>query len=162
MAIKPSQNPGNSVVLRELTDADLPVVARMKTDSFPDAWPLEDLENFFLWSNSRLTVACLSGWPVGFMLYELNWRRVHIADVAVSPDFRGLGIGRLLIRSLIEQLPALSRSRITLEVRQSNSGAIKLYESLGFKSFRTRHHYYYQGGEDANLMAYRLANRGSE
>lgn len=153
MAIQRSTDPGNSVVLREMTDADLPIVTRIEADSFPDAWSLEDFENFFSWSNSRGIVACVSGTPVGFMLYELHWRRVHISDVAVSPDFRGLGIGRFLIRSLIEQLPALSRSRITLEVRKSNSGAIKLYESLGFMSFRTKPRYY-QDGEDAILMAY--------
>jgi ribosomal-protein-alanine N-acetyltransferase len=155
MSSLPSPDAGKLVVLRELTDADLPVVAEIEAVSFPDAWSMQDFENFFSWSNNRGVVACVSGSPVGFMLYERLWRRVHIADIAVSPDFRGLGIGKLLIQSLIAQLPVLSRQRITLEVRKSNSQAIKLYEALGFRTFRTKPRYY-QDGEDALLMAYRL------
>ncbi|MBC7449289.1 MAG: GNAT family N-acetyltransferase, partial [Hymenobacteraceae bacterium] len=55
--------------------------------------------------------------------------------VAVDPAFQGQGLGRRLFATLLarvrEEYPAIER--VELLVRESNAGAIRLYEQLGFR-----------------------------
>jgi ribosomal-protein-alanine N-acetyltransferase len=76
----------------------------------------------------------------------------HVTTIAVSPEHRGKGIGRALMRSLLTTAAALGMSCATLEVRVSNERAIKLYESLGFQHSGVRKNYYPDNREDAVIM----------
>ena len=57
---------------------------------------------------------------------------INIHDVFVDSRFRGYGIGRLLMESLIAEARRRNSSRITLEVRVDNHSAQNLYRSIGF------------------------------
>ena len=61
---------------------------------------------------------------------------INVHDVAVLPQFRGQGIARKML-GLVEAI-ALQRGacKLTLEVLQGNSGAIHLYETLGFAAYQ--------------------------
>jgi ribosomal-protein-alanine acetyltransferase len=74
----------------------------------------------------------------------------EILNLAVSPDFRRLGIGRALVISLLESL----RGAIFLEVRVSNPVAIGLYKSLGFQEVGRRPEYYENPSEAAIVMKF--------
>jgi ribosomal protein S18 acetylase RimI-like enzyme len=58
---------------------------------------------------------------------------ISIHDVVVKKEFRGKGIGRALMEGIVELSEELDCSKITLEVREDNIRAQKLYRSLGFK-----------------------------
>ena len=58
----------------------------------------------------------------------------HITNVAVDPDYQGQGLGRRLMNELTSRVKALGVDSMTLEVRPSNTVAINLYTSLGFRS----------------------------
>jgi len=75
----------------------------------------------------------------------------HIANVAVHPDYRSLGLGQLLVAHLIAACRALGGTAMTLEVRQSNVAAQGLYRKLGFASAGLRPNYY-DNGENAVIM----------
>ena len=66
----------------------------------------------------------------------------HITNVAVDPDYQGQGLGRRLMNELISRVKALGVDSMTLEVRPSNTVAINLYTSLGFRSVGQRPKYY--------------------
>lgn len=75
-----------------------------------------------------------------------------VTNIAVLPQYRRMGLGRALTRSLIESSKALSLSRLVLEVRPSNTAAISLYQQLGFQSIGRRPGFYSFPREDALLM----------
>lgn len=76
----------------------------------------------------------------------------HITNVAVSPDYQGQGLGRRLMQELTARVKALGVDAMTLEVRPSNIPALRLYDSLGFKSVGRRPKYYTNPAEDAEIM----------
>lgn len=75
-----------------------------------------------------------------------------IQTVAVAPDHRGLGLGRLLVEALLGEARARSVRSVFLEVRADNDPARGLYESLGFREIDRRVGYYQPDGVDAIVM----------
>ncbi len=78
----------------------------------------------------------------------------YITNVAVTPEMRRRGIGRALIEELIARGEKLLLSFWTLEVRESNEGAIALYSSLGFERVGKRPRFYSNPEEAALLMTH--------
>ena len=76
----------------------------------------------------------------------------HITNVAVHPEFRGSGIGSLLMEKLIEIAGSEDITDMTLEVRKSNLTAQRLYKKFGFVEYGFRKAYYADNGEDALIM----------
>ena len=76
----------------------------------------------------------------------------HITNVAVDPDYQGQGLGRRLMNELTSRVKAMGVDSMTLEVRPSNTVAINLYTSLGFRSVGQRPKYYTNPVEAAEIM----------
>ena len=76
-------------------------------------------------------------------------------SVAVLDDHRGKGLGKALMLEGINGVLQRKADEIYLEVRASNTGAIKMYEKLRFDT-KSRLRSYYRDGEDAYLMALEL------
>jgi ribosomal-protein-alanine N-acetyltransferase len=89
---------------------------------------------------------------VGYGGLWLNVDEGHITTIAVAPEYRGRGIGELLLNGLIDQAMALHTDMLTLEVRVSNIVAQQLYLKYGFRTSGTRPRYYTDNGEDALIM----------
>ncbi len=89
---------------------------------------------------------------VGFAGIWFMVDEAHITTVAVDPEWRGRGLGELLLLALIEKCIAINASLITLEVRASNDVAQRLYYKYGFYSNGVRLRYYSDNGEDALVM----------
>ena len=82
----------------------------------------------------------------------------HLLNVCVHPDWRNQGLGRVMVKHLLERAQALQTSMVFLEVRPSNLMAFKLYATLGFNEVGIRHGYYpsITGREDAIILAKEL------
>lgn len=89
---------------------------------------------------------------VGYGGLWLSVDEGHVTTIAVAPEYRGRGIGELLLNGLIDQAVALSADMLTLEVRVSNVVAQQLYLKYGFRPAGTRPRYYTDNGEDALIM----------
>ena len=76
---------------------------------------------------------------------------VCISNVAVLPEYRRKGIAKALLNALYERVKP-NASFITLEVRESNLGAIALYSELGYKNVGMRKNFYSDPTENAILM----------
>jgi ribosomal-protein-alanine N-acetyltransferase len=76
----------------------------------------------------------------------------HISTIAVHPQWRGRGLGELLLLSLLEQGAKRGMQRATLEVRVSNESAQGLYHKLGFEIAGRQKRYYSDNNEDAFIM----------
>ncbi len=76
----------------------------------------------------------------------------QITNVATHPDFRRRGYARDVMTALISYAESAGISVLTLEVRESNAAAIRLYEELGFYRVGERRDFYRQPVETAILM----------
>ena len=83
-------------------------------------------------------------------------KKGHVVSVAVLPEHRRKGIGEGLVLEAIVGVKLKKSDELYLEVRCSNSDAVKLYEKLGFV-IKQRLKAYYRDGEDAYLMAIEFA-----
>jgi ribosomal-protein-alanine N-acetyltransferase len=89
---------------------------------------------------------------VGFVGFWMLLDEAHISTIAVHPALRRQGIGHALLLEAIREAVAREAVLVTLEVRQSNQGAIQLYRRLGFEVVGRRVRYYKDNQEDALLM----------
>jgi ribosomal-protein-alanine N-acetyltransferase len=96
---------------------------------------------------------------VGYLcLWEVA-DEVHITNVAVRPDARRHGIARSLLGTVLDDAHARGFKTVVLEVRPSNTHALALYESFGFRVVGRRRGYYYDTGEDALVMEVALRSQ---
>ncbi len=116
------------------------------------AWTPDTLRSQLDKADSRCMVVMEDDTVIGFLAFEQVLDEGSIVEVAVHPDCRRRGLARGLITSAINSADGLNT--VFLEVRESNTPAIGLYESLGFERIAVRKGYYQKPKEDAVL--YRL------
>ena len=61
----------------------------------------------------------------------------HIPQVGVDPSFQGLGVGTALMEAAFQDLAQEGFEQVTLTVTDANAGAVRLYQRLGFETFKT-------------------------
>ena len=101
----------------------------------------------------RLWVAAGDASLKGFLVARVVAGEAELLNIVVASTARRMGIGRSLMHSWVEQMQQERAERLFLEVRVSNIGAIKLYESFGFSGTGKRVGYYQPDLEDALVMA---------
>lgn len=89
---------------------------------------------------------------VGMVVVWLILEEAHIATIAVHPDFRGRGIGQQLMVAALKGAIERGSSEATLEVREGNIPAQKLYRRFKFEVVGDRPRYYRDNGENALIM----------
>ena len=89
---------------------------------------------------------------VGYLGMWKIFDEAHVTNLAVHPLFQKQGIGHFLIIKSLEKCYEEKIKFITLEVRESNEKARRIYERFGFKSLGKSKHYYQDNGEDAIIM----------
>lgn len=107
-----------------------------------------DLESFF--KNENYQIIGIEN--VAFAIFQLVAGEAEIIYIAVCEEFRRQGIGGNMLEYFIENFKPES---IFLEVRDSNINAQKMYEKYNFKNIGMRKGYY-EGGEDALLMEWKI------
>lgn len=127
-------------------------VAQLETVCFSDPWSITSIGSEVDNPLSLWIVALDGEKVVGYVGSQsvLGW--ADMMNLAVSPDYRRLGIGERLVNELTLQLKDNNVSCLTLEVRQSNSSAISLYTKLGFAEVGRRPGYYHNPREDALIL----------
>lgn len=144
-------------VSRVITPEDLNAVAELQRRSFANAWGAEAIR----WEMDNSDVARMyaartpGGEVVAYCAYWIVFDEVHINSVAVSENLRRKGIARKLLEGVLGEAAAGGARSATLEVRQSNEAARRLYESLGFLVEGVRRAYYQDPREDALILWHR-------
>jgi ribosomal-protein-alanine N-acetyltransferase len=150
------------VHIRWMIRRDMPEVLQTEQSSFEFAWTEEDFLRCLRQRNCIGMVAEQGEKVIGFMIYELHKTKLHILNFAVYPTCRRCGIGAQMAAKLITKLSSHRRTRITLEVRETNLAAQLFFRAQGFRAVRVLRGYYEDSGEDAFLMQYQLAGDTSE
>ena len=142
--------PESGVVLREIRWPDLSTLARLDRELFgQQAW-----SEASWWGElaARPRRAYVTAWAqsriVGYAGVDRGGAVADVMTIAVGPQARGMGLGRTLLRRLIDlSNPA---DALMLEVRADNTAARALYDSEGFEVVTVRRRYY--GEVDALVM----------
>jgi ribosomal-protein-alanine N-acetyltransferase len=92
----------------------------------------------------------------GYIVARMAADELHINNVAVRDEYRRRGIGRDLLKKIIEQGHSLGTSVAFLELRAGNHAALALYEKYGFMVTARRKNYYSEPIEDALVMTVQL------
>lgn len=136
------------MIVRNMTADDVAEVAKIERACFSQPWSerafFEELDNPY----GVTLVADIDGKIGGFLNVRDVMGEIFINNIAVSEEFRRQGAGR----ELLCQLEKRKFDFITLEVRESNLGAIKLYESCGYEKVGMRKNFYEKPCENAVLM----------
>ena len=140
------------------------VVEQISERTLEGAEMLEQLCFSSPWSLESLRLLCGDG-AVGFVALDASCGKVlayggmltvldegQITNIATHPDARRRGLGERVTRALLEYGEKNGISFFSLEVRESNIGAIALYEKLGFKRAGVRKNFYKLPTENAVIM----------
>jgi [ribosomal protein S18]-alanine N-acetyltransferase len=149
-------------LLRDMRRDDLPAVLDIERRSFAQPWSRAFFEKELVTPFARLVVGVEETLPRPQVIgYTCRWRvtdEVHLLNVAVHPERRGLGHGRELVGAVVAEAEAAQVRVIFLEVRAGNVVARRLYRLLGFEDLGVRRGYY-GPGQDAIVMELRLGGR---
>lgn len=133
---------------------DIPQVLKIEQVSFPTPWGFQA----FLWELKKNGSVCLiakDGKKItGYIMSSAILGYGHISNIAVHPDYRRRGIGKILLEECLSRLREKAEE-VSLEVRKSNYPAISLYRKFGFREIGIRRRYYIDG-EDAVIMSLKL------
>lgn len=142
------------VHIRWMIRRDMAEVLDIEQHSFEFPWSEQDFLRCLRQRNCIGMVAEQGDRVVGFMIYELHKNRLHILNFAAASDIRRTGIGRQMIDKLIGKLSTQRRTRITLEVRETNLPAQLFFRDNGFRAVSVLRDYYDDSPEDAYVMQY--------
>lgn len=146
--------------IRDLTAADVEAASRIEQEAFSMPWSPRDFLEMVEADYAYYYVAEVEGEIVGCCGIRNIAGEGEITNVVVASGFRGRGIGRMLMEHMLTEASYHGIGDCTLEVRVSNTPAIHLYESLGFKSEGIRPGFYEKPKEDAMIMWKRQAAHG--
>ncbi|GAB6086348.1 ribosomal protein S18-alanine N-acetyltransferase [Alkaliphilus crotonatoxidans] len=140
-------------MIRPMELRDIKQVADIENRSFPVPWSRGAFEKEI--KKNRLAKYIVLERENQLLAFGGMWLIIdeaHVTNIAVDPNYRGLGLGRQLVQGMIQGARELGMLRMTLEVRRSNLVAQNLYQSLGFACCGVRPGYYEDNGEDALIM----------
>ena len=153
----------NGTIIRRCDPSDIISVMEINMKTLPEQYSdyfyeslLSDLPESFL-------IAEKEGISIGYIMCKSEFgfsnfkklgfvKKGHVVSVAVLDNFRGSGIGSALVEEAFKGVKEKQCDEMYLEVRCSNTDAVRLYEKLGM-SVKQRLRSYYRDGEDAYMMA---------
>lgn len=137
-----------------MSPADIPRVHDIARQSFSTPWQDASFKQELSNKDAILHVAIADSKIIGYICLRSILDVTHVMDMAVTSGSRRSGIGSILLRSALQELRRTKPHihLVTLEVRESNFAAIRLYEKFGFNETGRRKAYYKKPLEDAIIM----------
>ncbi len=146
----------DQVTIQSMTMDDLEEVSQLEKLCFSDPWCKE---NFREEVEHRFTIPLVTKIDNKIVGYICLWNvdfQLEIANIAVAPEFRRRGIGKIMMERVISEAKEKGCESVILSVRESNLPALKLYGEFGFIEIGRRKHYYRFPVEDAMVMVKKL------
>lgn len=133
------------VYIRWAILSDIPAMLAIEEASFDDQWTADDFKSCFRDRSVSLQVAERGSEILGFFAYLLRRDRLELLNLAVRPDVRRRGIGRMLLAKIKYKLSQFQRERLALTVGEWNLSAQVFFRTLGFRAVGLRRDYHPQG-----------------
>ncbi|MES2488351.1 MAG: ribosomal protein S18-alanine N-acetyltransferase [Pseudomonadota bacterium] len=136
----------------------LPQVLEIEERAYPFPWTEGILKDCIKTGYSSWVITNTIGEVMAYSFMSMAVGEAHILNICVDPNQQRQGLGLFLMQHLITLARAANCTIVLLEVRKSNKGAFKLYDSLGFQRLGLRKNYYpaFDGREDAIVLGLEL------
>lgn len=146
-----------AVQFRPMRQVDVPLVAAMEERAYEFPWT-SGIFRDCLNSGYQCWVAESADGLLGYGVLSIGADEAHLLNLCVDPSLQGRGLGRRMLKRMVDLARWHMADRMFLEVRPSNPNAIALYDSEGFARIGQRPRYYpaRDGREDAIVMALEL------
>lgn len=155
---EPLSETANDYVLRSMATGDIPQIVAIERRVFgDDAWPQQAFQEE---RNNRIAYyfVLVPAWfgrgreLAGYVgLWALS-DAVHIVTIAIHPDSQRAGLGELLVQRAFALAEEVGADEVTLECRESNEPALRLYAKYGFQEAGRRERYYKNNDEAALIL----------
>lgn len=144
-------------LIRPMTEADLDPIMTIEERAYPFPWT-QGIFRDCLRAGHHGWVLDHDGMIVGYAMLSVAVGEAHLLNLCVAPEQHGRGLGRRLLKRMLDVARWHHARRVFLEVRPSNTAALLLYHSEGFNEVGRRRGYYpaEQGREDALVLAFEL------
>ncbi len=142
----------NGIIIRPMRADDIAEVANIEAQCFRSPWSHHAFDEELRNNIAHYLVVQSGDSLVGYAGMWVMFAEAHITNVGIEPQSRGNGLGKRLMLAMMELALALSASKMTLEVRESNTIAQNLYFSLSFETAGIRKRYYSDTNEDALIL----------
>lgn len=141
----------DNIIISRIAETDIPILAELEKKYIPEPWSEQSFRSAYESKNSILLGAYQGTLLQGYVSASFVLDEVSINSIAVSEEIRRQGVGEKLLSALEKEVENFA-AFITLEVRESNLSAQKLYEKLGYKQVGLRRNFYRSPVENAILM----------
>jgi [ribosomal protein S18]-alanine N-acetyltransferase len=153
----------NGTIIRRCEPSDIISVMEINMKTLPEHYSDYFYESLLCDLPESFLIAENGGIPLGYIMCKSEFgfsnfkklgfvKKGHVVSVAVLDKFRGSGIGSALVEEAFKGVKEKQCDEMYLEVRCSNTDAVRLYEKLGM-SIKQRLRSYYRDCEDAYMMA---------
>ena len=140
------------MTIESMTVDDISQVAEIERQIFSIPWSEKAFRNSMESDNTIYIVAKENNNVAGYAGMYLSFEEGNITNVAVNPLSRRKGIGEKIVRVILNRAYEKGVRDVFLEVRETNSVAIALYEKIGFKEEGIRKNFYDKPRENALIM----------
>jgi ribosomal-protein-alanine N-acetyltransferase len=143
------------LALKPMTLADLERIMPIEERAYPYPWTLGIFQDCLRHSNYHAYIYELNQQIQAYCVLSVAVGELHILNITVEPSLQQQGLGKRLLATVEQIGRGLAAQDCFLEVRPSNTSAIRLYLSQGFNEVGLRKNYYpaKNGREHAILMA---------
>lgn len=138
-----------------MSPLDFASLAEMESQIFSDPWSEAVFESEYYNETACYILAFLNGSLAGYGGFHLLLEEVEIERIAVSKEYRKMGIGTQILQEILVRATNSNAERVFLEVRESNLPARRLYLKQGFREISMRKNYY-SNNENAVIMKYEI------
>lgn len=127
--------------IESMTGTDVPDVAAMEASQHSQPW---SERSFYDALDARWHCRVLkkNSLLIGYCVTMTAGDDEELLTIAVCPEVTGQGYGKTLMQAVVRDARQRGADRLLLEVRASNTIAIRLYEQMGFKIDGMRKNYY--------------------
>lgn len=144
--------------IRAMVESDVAAVVAIELSAYRFPWS-EGIFRDCLKVGYLCRVGVQSHSVAGYGIASTGAGEAHILNLCVRAELRCRGIGTLLLEDLLQRAAASAVDTAYLEVRPSNTAAIRLYQSFDFEQIGTRRGYYQALGGREDAVVFKLALR---
>lgn len=143
---------------RQMTRRDIPEILEIERECFLSAWSFDGYRDELLRDDSKAIIVETSGEIAGFAISRLitSAEEGEILNIAIRRKFQKQGIGKLLLKEMIDFLRLNKIRSVWLEVRKTNLTAQEFYRRNGFERCGERKNFYANPTEDALVLKLNL------
>jgi [ribosomal protein S18]-alanine N-acetyltransferase len=148
------------ILIRPMSEDDVAEVIAVERASYQFPWS-EGIFRDCLRVGYVCRVVTVNDAIIGYGVMSVGAGEAHILNLCIGESYRCRGVGRRLLTYLVDRGAAAGMNEAFLEVRPSNTSAIRLYLSVGFEQVGMRRGYYQAvgGREDAAVLKLALRPR---